>query len=186
MCLFSWARLPLYSSPFAHPHHSTLPPPSHRCHLQLPQQKCLPVCLNVSLWSGTSPLAPGGPHTHTHTPFISYDRFSLDNPDKTSETDANLRRWEICGHAITQRRGDECTAKDGAHVAGHDFLLFHAAVVLQGENHWILGCLRKSRQPPPKQTHISVLLDVEWRHAGYQQMLNIPWRHAHWWLWSHL
>lgn len=96
----------------------------------------------------------GTVHTHTHTPFISYDRFSLDNPDKTSETDANLRRWEICGHAITQRRGDECTAKDGAHVAGHDFLLFHAAVVLQGENHWILGCLRKSRQPPPKQTHI--------------------------------
>lgn len=184
MCLFSWARLPLYSSPFAHPHHSTLPPPSHRCHLQLPQQKCLPVCLNVSLWSGTSPLAPGGPHTHTHhlSPMIgsaltiliklvkqmltSGDGKFVGMPSPRGEVMSALPRMELMWRAMTS-----CCST----------LQWFSKERITG--YWDVWGKAGN---PPQNKHISVLLDVEWRHAGYQQMLNIPWRHAHWWLWSHL
>lgn len=53
----------------------------------------------------------------------------------------NLRRWEIGGHAVTQGSGDECAPQHGAEVAGHDRLLLHAAVVLQGEDNRIIGRL---------------------------------------------
>lgn len=55
--------------------------------------------------------------------------------------DTNLWGWEVCGHAVAQGGRDECAAQDGAHVAGHDFLLLHAAVVLQGEDDWVIRCL---------------------------------------------
>lgn len=53
----------------------------------------------------------------------------------------NLRRWEARGHPLPQGGGDKCTAQDGAHVLGHDFLLLHAAVVLQREDHRVVGRL---------------------------------------------
>lgn len=66
----------------------------------------------------------------------------------------NLRRWEICRHAVAHGSGNECTAQDGAHVAGHDSLLLHAAVVLQGEDHGVIGRLKKREN---KETDASVL-----------------------------
>ena len=60
--------------------------------------------------------------------------------------DANLWRREVCGHAVPQRRRDECAAQDGAHVVGHDLLLFHAAVVLQGEDDRVIRRLGTTTQ----------------------------------------
>lgn len=51
-----------------HLHHLTLPPPTRLSRQPPPPQehRWPPVCLISSLWSGTSPLAPGGTWTHTH------------------------------------------------------------------------------------------------------------------------
>lgn len=66
--------------------------------------------------------------------------------------DTYLWRWKAFGHAIPQGGGDEGTAQDGAHVVGHDFLLLHAAVVLQGEDNRVIGRLRKQREVRTRQT----------------------------------
>ncbi len=61
-------------------------------------------------------------------------------------SDTNLWRGEVLGHALPQGRSDECAAQDGAHVVGHDFLLLHTAVVLQGEDHWVIRRLGMTKQ----------------------------------------
>lgn len=151
-----FSSVPLVPPP---PPHLSLPPPSHRRHLQLQpqQQKWLPVCSASSLWPQTSPSAPGRTRAQAHSRVLSvigitvttlYKRSYLEERDSTltvmwcDRADTDLRRWEACGHAVAQGRGDEVTAQDGAHVVRHDLLLLHAAVVLQGDDHWVVWCLR--------------------------------------------
>lgn len=91
--------------------------------------------------------------------------------------DTSLRRWQVCGHAVPQWRGDQCTAQDGAQVLGHDFLLLHTAVVLQGEDHWVVGRLETTRQKTKnsgKKKKKSLCTECCWiiYDTGYQTHLK--------------
>lgn len=50
----------------------------------------------------------------------------------------HLRGGEVRGHAVSQRLCEQSTSQDGDQVVGHEFLLIHGAMVLQGQDDWIL------------------------------------------------
>lgn len=57
----------------------------------------------------------------------------------------HLRWGDDGGHGAPERLRDECLTQDGDQVVGHELLLVHAAVVLQGQDHWVVGCLHEEK-----------------------------------------
>lgn len=54
---------------------------------------------------------------------------------------AHLRRWQAVGGVSIQRLLEQLLPQDVAEVLGHDSLLLHAAVVLDGQDDWIFRYL---------------------------------------------
>lgn len=49
-----------------------------------------------------------------------------------------LRGWELGGDMPISSGGEELFPQDGLELLGQDLLLLHAAVVLQGQDHWVV------------------------------------------------
>lgn len=53
--------------------------------------------------------------------------------------------WELGRNSPVDGGGEELFTQDCLELLGQDFLLLHAAVVLQGEDHWVIRGLESSR-----------------------------------------
>lgn len=59
-----------------------------------------------------------------------------------------LRRRQLLQRQVVQRFGEQFPAQNGAEVFGHDRLLLHRTVILQGEDQRVGGRLQGTAQLP--------------------------------------
>jgi len=80
-----------------------------------------------------------------------------------------LWRWELGGDAPVGGGGEELFPQDGLELLGQHLLLLHAAVVLQGQDHWVVRGLGSNVH---SWTSASVGLGSS--HKGFAQVQSVP------------